>query len=120
MMSYEDMKKKNLGGMFPDTETGLAPDYINAWMGLGCIKSGLATVNDDSCWQEVLRYEEYLRGKKYPYCEKIISDSNPKKISLINKFADEFNGIREKLKNNKDRNAAIYFFNQASLIIRGF
>lgn len=120
METYEELKKKNLGGQFPDDKTGLAPDYINAWMGLGSIKSGLAKADNESCWREVPHYEEYLRGKNYSYTERIIADSDPQKVIVANKLADKFNSAREKLKAAKDSEAASKFFDEANNLIQGY
>lgn len=121
MSMYEEMRAKNVGGAFVYSVTGVAPDYINAWMWLS-VREGIETgppSADRDYWKEVPHYEEYMRAAKHPYVELTLLDSDPAKVATVNALADEYNGMRAVLQAARNYDKGYEFFQRADLLIRG-
>lgn len=105
------------GGTSVNRKTGVAPDYINAWMGLSWLhpESPVAEI-EESYFGVIPHYEDYVTEQNYP---EVISQSDPAKVACLNLLADSFNTIREQLFRDGNKEAGLAFFELADTLIRG-
>ena len=87
---------KNLGGAEVEPEIGLAPDYINAWMGVGmAVKDPSVLEFMPDMLDPIREYEEYIREKRGTDADRIIKASDPVMVAVVNELARKFNTERE-------------------------
>jgi len=125
----EKYKEKNFGGGEINEETGVTPDYINAWTMIGMMIQNASEANDDDLAKElaekalespVLHYEEYIRERRKPEeVDDLIQGSDPEKVKEINLLVDAFNDERERIRKEKDYKRAEEYFNKISELVRG-
>ena len=105
--------------------SGLAGDYITAWMHLGHIEHCLELFLD-GCWTDpfledqlhpVLRYEQYVQERITEYAPFILKDSDPRAIQRINSLAAQFSAELPLIREQRDKERVLWFFSAAREII---
>ena len=118
-----------LGGGEIYEETGVTPDYINAWTMIGMMIQNATEASDDDLAKElaekalefpVLHYEEYIRKHRDSNeVDSLIQGSDPEKVKEINLLVDAFNDERERIRKEKDYKRAAEYFSKISDLVRG-
>ena len=109
---------KNLGGAEVEPEIGLAPDYINAWMGVGMVVKDPSVLEFMPDMLDPIReYEEYIREKRGTDADRIIKASDPVKVAVVNELARKFNTEREHIIAEKDWDKFREYWEQADSLI---
>ena len=120
-------KDYSKGGAEALTETGMAPDYINAWWAKGSfiqlLERAKAAGNEtdtellERIKTPVETYEAYFRKSDPERAEERISSSDPEKIQLVNAEVAAYNAEIEQ----GNINSATFnkHFNTIDWIVRG-
>ncbi len=123
--------KSGIGGKDVEKESGLAPDYINAWMMiLGVIKDYNSELTDEDrqsfldvglslLKKPVQKYGEYFLTKNYPNSQQVLEESDKNKVEAVDKLVADFNADRERILREKDIKTLIDFAKKINLIVRG-
>lgn len=115
-------ERSNIGGGEVEPGIGIAPDYINAWMGLG-MAARMAEAGDKVNLElylrrPILKYKDYLTSKYPADADRVFGGSNPAKIALVDALVDEYNAAMEGIKSTRDLVAMVEFWKRADKLIR--
>ena len=114
-----------VGGTIVNNITGLAPDYINAWIIVGHI--AVSDDNDDDTFfsedflKPVRRYGDYITQawREHGSAFFILQDSCPAPVTRINALVNEFNEVLPEIRRASDTAKIVEFYNRANKLIRG-
>ncbi|MBI5140242.1 MAG: hypothetical protein HZA94_02235 [Candidatus Vogelbacteria bacterium] len=128
--SMSTERKEEFGGMKVEKETGVAADYINAWMMTLYLVREIEKASDETERADALdlafvslkpveRYRDYYEKRDYSNKGVVLNGSDVAKIEAIDKLVDEFNSAIPEIRSTRNYARLKDFATRINLLVRG-